>query len=411
MTMTKQKNRCMILGALFVNAFCCGGVYAWSVFSGSLAEYRNWDYGQVTLAYSLMSLMLSFFGIAGGKILDRFGPKKLMLAASVMWGGGWFLTGCVGQLWQLYLVFGIMAAVGSGLAYNPSITTAVRWYPDKKGFASGLITGATGLSSLVVAPVANMLLERYNVSVAFRIVGAAFLLLMFCASLLTDTPEPGWVPGGCEAGGKASNAGAANDLTWKEMFGDRRFYLIWLAFLGGCVSGLMLIGHASTIGKEVAGISSGEAALLVGIMAVANFLGRMLMGGLSDKIGRYQTILISLAASTVGMVVLSRAKGFFIFVTALILLCVCFGGVLSVFPNIVSENFGLKNMGINYGIVFTAYGIAALIGPMTASAVKDASGSYNMAFIIAGVFAAAAFILVYVIYCMSKKNKEIPGMD
>ena len=126
----------------------------------------------------------------------------------------------------------------------------------------------------------------------FRIVGAAFLLLMFCASLLTDTPEPGWVPGGCEAGGKASNAGAANDLTWKEMFGDRRFYLIWLAFLGGCVSGLMLIGHASTIGKEVAGISSGEAALLVGIMAVANFLGRMLMGGLSDKIGRYQTCLL-----------------------------------------------------------------------------------------------------------------------
>ncbi|MFR3649016.1 MAG: MFS transporter [Enterocloster aldenensis] len=300
-----------------------------------------------------------------------------------------------------------MAAVGSGLVQSqhhhggPVVS-------GQKGFASGLITGAT---SLVVAPVANMLLERYNVSVAFRIVGAAFLLLMFCASLLTDTPEPGWVPGGCEAGGKASNAGAANDLTWKEMFGDRRFYLIWLAFLGGCVSGLMLIGHASTIGKEVAGISSGEAALLVGIMAVANFLGRMLMGGLSDKIGRYQTILISLAASTVGMVVLSRAKGFFIFVTALILLCVCFGGVLSVFPNIVSENFGLKNMGINYGIVFTAYGIAALIGPMTASAVKDASGSYNMAFIIAGVFAAAAFILVYVIYCMSKKNKEIPGMD
>ena len=131
MTITKQKNRRIILSALFVNAFCCGGVYAWSVFSGSLAEYRNWDYGQVTLAYSLMSLMLSFFGIAGGKILDRFGPKKLMLAASVMWGGGWFLTGCVGQLWQLYLVFGIMAAVGSGLAYNPSITTACLLYTSR----------------------------------------------------------------------------------------------------------------------------------------------------------------------------------------------------------------------------------------------------------------------------------------
>lgn len=406
MTVQKKRNRSVILSALFVNAFCCGGVYAWSVFSGSLAEYRNWDYGQVTLAYSLMSLMLSIFGIAGGKILDMFGPKKLMLAASVMWGGGWFLTGCVDQLWQLYLAFGVMTAVGSGLAYNPSITTAVRWYPDKKGFASGLITGATGLSSLVVAPLANMLLEKYNVSMAFRIVGAGFLVLMFCASLLTDTPEPGWTPEGSAAPGAAAVSGAGNDKNWKEMFGDRRFYLIWLAFLGGCVSGLMLIGHASTIGKEIAGISSAQAALLVGIMAVANFLGRMSMGALSDKIGRYQTIMISLAASTIGMVVLSQAKGFAIFVAALILMCVCFGGVLAVFPNIVSENFGLKNMGINYGIVFTAYGIAALIGPMTASAVKSASGSYNMAFIIAGIFAAAAFVLVFIIYGMAKKTKE-----
>ncbi len=404
MTVEKQRNRSVILSALFVNAFCCGGVYAWSVFSGSLAEYRNWDYGQVTLAYSLMSLMLSFFGIAGGKILDVFGPKKLMLAASVMWGGGWFLTGCVGELWQLYLTFGVMTALGSGMAYNPSITTAVRWYPDKKGFASGLITGATGLSSLVVAPLANMLLEKYNVSMAFRIVGAAFLVLMFCASLMTDTPEPGWAPEGYKSGSAAAAMQLPADKNWREMFRDKRFYLIWPAFLGGCVSGLMLIGHASTIGKEIAGISSSQAALLVGIMAVANFLGRMSMGALSDRIGRYQTIMISLAASTVGMVVLSQAKGFVIFVSALILMCVCFGGVLSVFPNIVSENFGLKNMGINYGIVFTAYGIAALIGPMTASAVKNASGSYNMAFIIAGIFAAAAFVLVYIIYNMSKKR-------
>lgn len=408
MAVQKQRNRSVILSALFVNAFCCGGVYAWSVFSGSLAEYRNWDYGQVTLAYSLMSLMLSFFGIAGGKILDMFGPKKLMLAASVMWGAGWFLTGCAGQLWQLYLVFGVMTALGSGLAYNPSITTAVRWYPDRKGFASGLITGATGLSSLVVAPLANMLLERYNVSMAFRIVGAAFFVLMFSASLLTDTPEPGWAPEGYRAEGKDVLSGAAADKNWKEMFGDRRFYLIWLAFLGGCVSGLMLIGHASTIGKEIAGINSAQAALLVGIMAVANFLGRMMMGALSDRIGRYQTIMISLASSTVGMVVLSQAKGFAVFVAALILMCVCFGGVLAVFPNIVSENFGLKNMGINYGIVFTAYGIAALIGPMTASAVKNASGSYNMAFIIAGVFAASAFVLVFIIHGMAKKTKESP---
>lgn len=405
MSEKRRKNRSLILSALFVNAFCCGGVYAWSVFSGPLAEYRQWDYGEVTLAYSVMLLSLSIFGIAGGKLLDKFGPKKLMLCASVLWGGGWLLTGYVNQLWQLYLVFGVLTAVGSGLAYNPSITTAVRWYPDRKGFASGMITGATGLSSLLIAPFANMLLEKYNVLLAFRIVGAVFLVLMLCASLLTDTPEQESVSSGKNQRAVSKQEDSGKD--WKEMMKDRRFYFMWFAFLGGCVSGLMLIGHASTIGKEIAGISGSEAAMLVGIMAMANFFGRMVMGALSDRIGRYQTIMISLAVSAGDMAVLSQAKGFAVFVCSLILLCVCFGGVLAVFPNIVSETFGLKHMGVNYGIVFTGYGIAALVGPMTASFVKNVYGSYNIAFIAAGIFAAGAFVLIFAIYRMAQGKTNI----
>ncbi len=399
----KGGNRKVILTALFFNAFCCGGMYAWSVFSGALSEYRQWDYGQVTLAYSVMSLLLSVFGIPGGKLLDAVGPKKMMITASFLWGGGWFLTGCVTEIWQLYLAFGIITAFGSGLAYNPSITTAVRWYPDKKGFASGLITGATGGASLIIAPLANMLLERYNVSTAFRIIGIFFLTIMLIASLFVEAPKSDWKPEGYQAPEITKRSGNS-DKNWKEMICDRRFYLIWFAFLGGCVSGLMLIGHAATIGKEVAGISGSQAAMLVGIMAVANFLGRILMGSLSDKIGCYQTILISLAVSAVDMIILSQAKGFMIFIITLIMLCVCFGGVMSVLPNITSENFGMKYMGINNGIMFTAYGIAAVIGPMMASAVKASSGSYNLAFVVSGIFAAAAFILLLMLYRISRKN-------
>lgn len=402
--MEKQKNRWLILSALFVNAFCCGGVYAWSVFSAPLAEYRGWDYGKVTLAYSMMSLMLSIFGIMGGKLLDRFGPKRLMIGAGFLWGGGWFLTGCIRDLWQLYLVFGIVTAIGSGMAYNPSITTASRWFPDKKGMASGLITGAAGLSSLVIAPLANLLLERYNVTIAFRLIGGGFFICMFCASLLTDVPGEGWTPNGTTQAVKSGIGTGAKGKNWKEMMRDIRFYLIWLAFLGGCVSGLMLIGHAATIGKEIAGINGAQAAMLVGIMAVANFVGRLFMGSLSDKIGRYQTIMISLAVSAADMVFLSQVKGFAPFTVSLVLLCVCFGGVLAVFPNIVSDNFGMKYMGTNYGIMFTAYGIAAVVGPMMASIVKQSSGSYNMAFAAAGGFAAVAFVLILMIYRMSEKK-------
>lgn len=404
MAETKHKNRYIILAALFINAFCVGGIYAWSVFSGSLAEFRNWDYAQVTLAYSLMSLLISVFGIAGGKILDRFGPKRMMLAASVLWGCGWFLTGCVTEIWQLYIVFSVIAAFGSGLAYNPSLTTAVRWFQDKRGMASGLITGGCGLASLIIAPVANMLLEEYNVSMAFRIIGIAFFVLMFCASLLVETPNTESASKGLN--NKRENKGNEKfDKDWRGMLRDKRFYLLWFAFLGGCVSGLMMIGHASTIGQEIAEITSAQAALLVGIMAVANFCGRIMMGTVSDHMGRYQTVMVCMLISAVDMVIMSRASGFVIFVAALIILCVCFGGVLSIFPNLVSDNFGLANMGMNYGIVFTAYGIAAVVGPMTASAVKNMYGSYNFAFVIAGMFATIALILITITYKMSKVNK------
>ncbi len=402
----KYRNRTAILSALAVNAFCCGGTYAWSVFASSLAEYRGWDYSQVTLAYSMMLLMLAIFGIPGGKILDKFGPRKMMLLASVMWGGGWFLTGCVTQLWQLYLVFGVMTALGSGFCYSPSITTAVRWYPDRSGFASGLIVGATGLSSLVIAPVANLLLEKYNVSIAFRLVGGGFFILMFLATLLfVDTPTPGWKPEGFTAQAKTAATGS-NDKTWREMLKDKQFYMLWIAFLGGCVSGLMLISHAAAIGRLIAGISSAQAALLVGIMAVANFSGRTIMGTLSDKLGRYPTAMISLAVSAVDMVLMSMAKGFTLFVITLIVLCVCFGGLLAVFPGIVYDRFGLKNGGLNYGIVFTAYGIAAIIGPMSASKVVANYGTYNMAFLAAGMFAAVSFVVLLILYLASKKERH-----
>lgn len=404
MAVIKSKNRYVILSGLFIIAFCCGGMYAWSVFSGSLAEYRGWDYSKVTLAYSLMSLMLSLFGIMGGRLLDRFGPKKMMLAASVLWGGGWFLTGCVIQIWQLYIVFGFMTALGSGLAYNPSLTTVVRWFPDKKGLVSGLITGGCGVASLIVAPFANMLLEYFNVSAAFKIVGVVFFVLMFVSALLVTAPDPDWKPAGIQVPSGENVFVKAVD--WRGMLKDKRFYIMWLAFLGGCVSGLMLIGHASRIGQEVAGIDASQAALLVGIMAVANFVGRILMGVLSDKLGRYQTLMLALVFSALDMIVLSQSSDFVLFVSALVLLCFCYGGVLAIFPNIVGDTFGLATMGVNYAIIFTAYGVAALVGPMTASAIYAGTGSYTMAFIIAGVFAVMAFILVSILYFSSQKARS-----
>ena len=398
----KSANRYVVLCALFVNSFCIGGVYAWSVFAMPLASYRNWEYGSVTLAYSLMNLMIAAIGIPGGRLLDKFGPKKLMLLSSALFGFGWMLSGFAATLPMFYFLFGICCGGGSGLRYNPCITTAVRWFPDKKGFASGLVVGAMGLAALPLAPIANALLERFDIQWAFGYLGIAFFVLSFIASLFVAAPPEGWLPEGYKASlsGPADNS---RDYTWQEIFKEKRFYLLWVLFFGSCVSGLMLIGHASAIGQSVVNMTSSQAALLVGVMAIANFGGRMIMGSLSDYMGRYKILIICLTVSTLDMLLLANSNSFAAFMVAIILVGITFGGVLSVFPTVVSDVFGMKHMGINYGILFTAYGVAAIVGPMAAAVLSSTTGSYVSAFVLAGVFSLISLLLT-ILVMRSKSN-------
>lgn len=402
----KTKNRWLILLVLFINQICIGGSYAWSVFALPLTEANGWDYSQVTLAYSLLLLCISFVGIAGGKLLDRFGARLLMIGSSVLWGLGWLLTGFAASLPQLYLFFGLFAGIGGGLFYNPAITTAVRWFPDKKGLASGMIVGAAGLAPLVLAPVATALLERYQVMNAFKILGVIFLAVAVSTTWLLDSPAPDWKPAGYLPPQPTGARVGGRDYTWKEMMSTGLFYLLWLAFLGGSVSGLMVIGHVSGIGQELVALTPMQAAMMVGIMAVANFSGRMLMGMLSDKIGRFPTLMLAMIASIADLAALYfLVSGFAGFVAALVVMGVCFGGTLAVFPTVTSEFFGLKNMGLNYGVMFTGYGIAAIVGPMAAAALQGATGSYRGAFLFAAALNLMALVLLVIVSRLGRAGK------
>lgn len=403
MSTTKTKNRFVILLILFINELFVGGIYAWSVFSGPLAKHNGWDYGQVTFAYSLMLLFMAVVGIPGGTLLDRFGPKKLMITSGALWGLGWLLTGYATSIPMLYCSFGIVCGSASGLLYTPGLTTAVRWFPDKKGLASGIIVGGVGLSPLLLAPLANALLTQYDVMTSFKILGISFFVISLATTWYIDSPPPGWGMAPRVEQAPLASAAPRPECTWRQMLGDRRFYAMWFVFLGASVAGLMMISHTSAIGQEVAGITAAQAALMVGIMAVANFGGRMLMGALSDRFGRYAVLAIALGLSAVDMFLLSRSKGFFAFSACLVLLGLCFGGVLAVFPTIVSDAFGLKNMGLNYGIMFTAYGIAAIIGPMSGTYLHAISGGYGVPFMTAGVFSLLSlFTLVFLMRSTAK---------
>lgn len=394
----KVKNRWAVLFCICCNTFCFGGVYAWSAFSGSLADFMGWDYGQVTLAYSVMLMTIAVMGLVGGVLLQRFGARKLMMAAGILWGIGWFLTGRAGSLFMLYICFGLMAGCASGFGYNPGVVTAVSWFPDKKGFASGMAVGICGMASLIVAPLANFLLTRFNVMTAFQIVGGLFLLISLSTSWYIDGPPEGWKPKGYEP----KSGGAKEGMTWRQVLKDPRCYLLWATLLCASVAGLMLTGHASKIGQETAGITAAQAALLVGIMAVANFGGRLVLGTLSDVVGRHQVVIGVMLLCAADMVFLSRVSSFGGFVTAIVLAGVCFGGTLATFSALSSDTFGPRYNGINYSIIFTGYGIASIVGPNAATWIRTGTGSYSGAFIFAAVCSLLAGALCFGAWRMNK---------
>lgn len=396
----KIKNRWAVLFCICCNTFCFGGVYAWSAFSGELADFMGWDYGKVTLAYSVMLMTIAIMGLVGGMLLQRFGARRLMIAAGIMWGIGWFLTGRASSLVMLYGCFGIMAGCASGFGYNPGVVTAVSWFPDKKGFASGMAVGICGMASLIVAPLANFLLTKFDVMTAFQIIGGCFLLISLSTSWYIDGPPEGWMPKGYKPAAKAA---AGEGKNWREVLKDPRCYLLWATLLCASVAGLMLTGHASKIGQEVAGITAAQAALLVGIMAVANFAGRLVLGTLSDMAGRHQVVIGVMLLCALDMVFLSRVSSFGGFVTAIVLTGVCFGGTLATFSALSSDTFGAKYNGINYSIIFTGYGIASIVGPNVATSIKAGTGSYSGAFIFAAVCSLIAAALCFAAKCLNKK--------
>ena len=396
----KIKNRWAVLFCICCNTFCFGGVYAWSAFSGELAEFMGWDYGKVTLAYSVMLMTIAIMGLVGGMLLQRFGARKLMIVAGIMWGIGWFLTGRATSLVMLYGCFGIMACCASGFGYNPGVVTAVSWFPDKKGFASGMAVGICGMASLIVAPLANFLLTKFDVMTAFQMIGGLFLLISLSTSWYIDGPPENWKPEGYEP---KVNAAAGGGKTWREVLKDPRCYLLWATLLCASVAGLMLTGHASKIGQEVAGITAAQAALLVGIMAVANFVGRLVLGTLSDTVGRHQVVIGVMLLCALDMVFLANVSSFGGFVAAIVITGVCFGGTLATFSALSSDTFGPKYNGINYSIIFTGYGIASIVGPNMATSIKASTGSYSGAFIFAAVCSLIAAALCFSAKCLNKK--------
>ena len=359
---------------------CCGSNYAWSVFSSPLAEYNDWTYSFVSFAYSLMLFLHTFFGVSSGKILKKYPVSKVILSTGLIWALAWFLAGTVSSAPLLLLGYSILGALGVGILYHAGLTACIRLYPERRGFASGLFTGASGIASFFVAPFARFILDITNVKVAFKVIALCFTVFTLFAFAMARREEK------CvHTTTETDKCDKQDDNSWKQMIKDRNFKFVFTAFLFGAVPGVSLIGHAAAIGVELINLTPWVAAMMVSIIAVANFIGRIIFGWVSDKIGNEHTLIISGILSFSAIILLSISKDILMFIIAIVIICMGFGCIFAVFPSLVAELFGKENSSVNYPIVFLSYGFSAVIGPFGAGIIKDITGSFELSFLVSAL--------------------------
>ena len=393
-------NRNVILAAGTLAAMGTSCIYMWSIFNKPLMATYGFTASETSMAYSLFLLATCFSSMLAGWLQQRIQPRFIVLVSGILFGAGWFLSGFASNLAMLYVFFGGMAGAGNGLLYNSIVAVVMKWFPDKRGFANGVCIGAIGLGPVFFAPLGNFLIESFSVQTAFQIVGIIWIAIYLTVSWLLRVPPSGWAPGTDVAKADELGAGSTSperNFTLGEMFRQPLYYVLFLVMMVACTSGLMITAHASNIGQELAGLTASEGAVVVAVLAVGSCLGRFGFGAVSDRIGRYPALAISLAANAVVMLFcIDAATSFATFLMAVAAVGACFGGTMSIVPAIVGDAFGSANFGQNYSFVYPGYTVASFVGPMAAASAFEAMGSYSSAFIIAGGLALVGLALVFI---------------
>lgn len=383
----RNGNRLLIVIGTIIVQMGLGTIYTWSLFNQPLVDKFGWDLSATAITFSITSFALAFATLFAGKIQDKWGLRRLIACAGIMLGGGLMVTSQVSSLWMLYLVAGVFVGFADGTAYITSLSNLIKWFPEKKGLISGISVGAYGTGSLVFKYINTSLIAAYGVSTAFLIWGIIALAMVVGGSFLLKEAQEAETT-------TTSLAPEQKNYTVKEMLKTKQAYLLFVIFFTACMSGLYLIGIVKDIGVSLANLDVATAANAVALVAIFNTIGRIILGALSDKVGRIKvvsgTLVVTAAAVTVLNVVPLSYPLFFACVAAI---AFCFGGVITVYPAIIADFFGLKNQSKNYGVIYQGFGFGALAGSMIAAVL----GGFHATFTVISVLCVVSFIITLII--------------
>ena len=406
----------VVFGAVLIQ-LALGAIYAWSLFTPSLAQAPyNFTTSQTQAIFSAGLFSFALVMIFAGIKMKTVGPRPLAVAGGIVLGTGYILGGLFGSTFITQLIFiGIIGGAGIGLAYVVPIAVGMKWFPDKKGLVSGLAVAGFGFGATIWVKAGGSwfgLVAKYGVQSVYLYYGIAFIVMVLIGSIWMVVPPEGYRPAGWTPpeASKSTAAPVKRDYHWNDMLKTRSFWTIWMIFVFGGMAGLMVIGTIRLFGIDTlqqSGLTAAAAAEAAGTAmawyAIFNGLGRIAWGSVADRIGPKTAIFImtlvqgalmltffKLGTTPLMLVIYACAIGF------------NFGGNFALFPTATADLFGTANVGSNYPFVFTAYGIGGIAGPMLGGFVRDTTGSFLGAFIPAGIVCVLGALLALTIVTPKK---------
>ncbi len=412
----------VVVGAILIQ-LCLGAIYAWSVFASKLKDAEDvggggWSNARTQVVFAVGLAMFALVMVFAGRRLATWGPQRLSVIGGVLLGAGYALAGIGGgtSFWMVLLGVGFVGGAGIGFAYVVPIAVGMRWFPDRKGMISGAAVTGFGFGALLWMKLAGgwgKLIENLGLGATFAILGGIFLVLVVLGSITMRMPPAGWLPAGYVP--PAATAAGGTGFKPLEMLRTPQFYLIFLTFTVSAGAGLMAIGlmklypvEALQPGlTEVDAKAVAETAMAV-FFALANGIGRLAWGALSDRLGRKLSVVVMAASQGVLLFLFIPMAGS----TAMLYLGATligfnFGGNFALFPALTADKFGNESVGQNYPWVFLSYGLGGIIFPILGGALGDA-GNFPLAFVICAIACLVGAVTTSLVFTPSREEAAKP---
>ncbi len=405
-----MKNRwLMMLSAIGIH-ISIGSVYAFSVITDPVRTIFEVDSTTIKWAFQITILMMGFSAALLGEWVNKIGPRKSAALAGICYGVGIIGTGFAIHLESLVLFFlsyGVIGGIGLGVGYITPVSVLVKWFPDRRGLAVGIVVMAFGLSSLIFGPLMQYLFQNIDISTTFYVLGGIYMLFIMGSASYIENPPEGYLPKNYKPKESKTKSISLSDVTGKEALKSNRFYFIWFMMFINISCGIALISEASQIAQFQLNYTPMQAAGIVGLIGAFNGLGRLFWSAFSDYFGRTSTFIIFFTIEIFAFFFLAQIGYPAVFIGLLMLIITIFGGAFATLPAFLTDLFGTKQLGTILGMVLISKGFAGLFGPSLYNFIMQETGSLTTTLqVFSGMFVVALILAVLLHRSVTTSYKE-----